>query len=94
MASHCCVTSPGRRVQAILALTIPALLISTAAEELWYVHENNIVGMSYNVILLQNAHPEFMGSSQDGCTYQFSFSTPLACKNIKPCTAVAAGNEL
>ncbi|XP_030573514.1 cation-independent mannose-6-phosphate receptor isoform X1 [Drosophila novamexicana] len=43
---------------------------------------------------VMNAHPEFMGSSQDGCTYQFSFSTPLACKNIKPCTAVATGNEL
>ncbi|EDV90634.1 cation-independent mannose-6-phosphate receptor isoform X2 [Drosophila grimshawi] len=43
---------------------------------------------------VMNAHPELIGTDPDGCTYQFSFFTPLACKDVKPCTAIAAGNEL
>ncbi|XP_034487896.1 cation-independent mannose-6-phosphate receptor isoform X2 [Drosophila innubila] len=43
---------------------------------------------------VRNSHPEFMGPDQDGCTYRFSFSTPLACKTVKPCSAVTSGHEL
>ncbi|XP_023172592.2 cation-independent mannose-6-phosphate receptor isoform X2 [Drosophila hydei] len=43
---------------------------------------------------VRNAHPEYVGLDQDGCTYQFNFITPLACKNLKPCTARTASNEL
>lgn len=43
---------------------------------------------------LQNAHAEFIGLDQDGCTNQFSFVTPLACEDIKNCTAITVGNEL
>ncbi|KAH8417772.1 hypothetical protein KR222_005746 [Zaprionus bogoriensis] len=43
---------------------------------------------------VSNAHPEFMGLEQDGCTNQFSFSTPVACENLKPCTALTTRNEV
>ncbi|EDW16577.1 cation-independent mannose-6-phosphate receptor isoform X1 [Drosophila mojavensis] len=43
---------------------------------------------------VMNAHPEYVGPDQDGCTHQFNFITPLACKNLKPCTARTTSNEL
>ncbi|XP_052835231.1 cation-independent mannose-6-phosphate receptor isoform X2 [Drosophila gunungcola] len=43
---------------------------------------------------IRNAHPEFAGLGADSCTYQFNFVTPLACNDLKPCTAFTASNEL
>ncbi|BFF92085.1 cation-independent mannose-6-phosphate receptor [Drosophila madeirensis] len=43
---------------------------------------------------VMNAHPEFAGLGADECTYQFNFVTPLACNDLKPCTAVTSTNEL
>ncbi|KAH8381501.1 hypothetical protein KR093_006865, partial [Drosophila rubida] len=44
--------------------------------------------------LVKNEHPEFMGTDHDGCTYQFSLFTPLACKQQKACAVIASDNEL
>ncbi|KAH8310714.1 hypothetical protein KR044_002717, partial [Drosophila immigrans] len=44
--------------------------------------------------LIKNEHPEFMGTDHDGCTYQFSIFTPLACKQQKPCAVIGSDNEL
>ncbi|XP_032576384.1 cation-independent mannose-6-phosphate receptor isoform X3 [Drosophila sechellia] len=43
---------------------------------------------------IRNAHPEFAGLGADSCTYQFNFVTPLACNDLKPCTAFTSTNEL
>nr|NP_733168.2 lysosomal enzyme receptor protein, isoform A [Drosophila melanogaster]AAN14088.2 lysosomal enzyme receptor protein, isoform A [Drosophila melanogaster]AAV80293.1 lysosomal enzyme receptor protein [Drosophila melanogaster] len=43
---------------------------------------------------IRNAHPEFAGLGADSCTYQFNFATPLACNDLKPCTAFTSTNEL
>ncbi|KAM8706232.1 hypothetical protein ACLKA7_010498 [Drosophila subpalustris] len=43
---------------------------------------------------VRNPHPEFIGPDEDGCTYRFSFVTPLACKTDKPCSAITSDNEL
>ncbi|KAH8375851.1 hypothetical protein KR200_004007, partial [Drosophila serrata] len=43
---------------------------------------------------IRNAHPEYAGLGADSCTYQFNFVTPLACNDLKPCTAFTATNEL
>ncbi|XP_017849465.1 cation-independent mannose-6-phosphate receptor isoform X2 [Drosophila busckii] len=40
-----------------------------------------------------NTHPSYMGLDSTGCTYQFNLFTPLACQNIKPCTAIVTGEE-
>lgn len=41
---------------------------------------------------VKNAHPELMGLH--GCSYEFSFSTPLACNDLPPCTAATHDNEI
>ncbi|KAH8294880.1 hypothetical protein KR018_003800, partial [Drosophila ironensis] len=43
---------------------------------------------------IRNAHPEFAGLGADSCTYHFNYVTPLACNNLKPCTAFTSTNEL
>ncbi|KMZ06143.1 cation-independent mannose-6-phosphate receptor isoform X3 [Drosophila simulans] len=43
---------------------------------------------------IRNAHPEFAGLGADSCTYQFNLVTPLACNDLKPCTAFTSTNEL
>ncbi|XP_017092786.2 cation-independent mannose-6-phosphate receptor isoform X1 [Drosophila bipectinata] len=42
---------------------------------------------------IRNAHPEFSGLGADSCTYLFNFATPLACKDLKPCTAFTSTNQ-
>ncbi|KAI8130894.1 Cation-independent mannose-6-phosphate receptor [Lucilia cuprina] len=41
---------------------------------------------------VKNAHPELMGLH--GCSYEFSFLTPLACNDFPPCTVITHDNEI
>ncbi|XP_068153520.1 cation-independent mannose-6-phosphate receptor isoform X2 [Drosophila tropicalis] len=43
---------------------------------------------------VKNAHPTFSGFGLDSCTYLFNYVTPLACNDLKPCTAVTYRNEI
>ncbi|TMW50254.1 hypothetical protein DOY81_004668 [Sarcophaga bullata] len=53
---------------------------------------NNYTSTIYFYCDKDNAHPELMGLH--GCTYEFSFLTPLACNDLPPCTAIKHDNEI